>query len=113
MAQREAKLSRKIMDALRAEGYFCFKIHGGPTMMAGLPDIIVCAKGIFVGLETKNPEDRANTSPRQDLVHEMIRGAQGSCTVVCSPEEALLAVRSALKTVKQRYSMREGGTTNR
>lgn len=95
MAQREAKLSRKIMDALRLEGYFCFKIHGGPTMMAGLPDIIVCARGIFIGLETKLVATRNNTSPRQDLVHEMIVESGGYVAVVCSPEEALQAVREA------------------
>ena len=96
MAQRESKLSRLIMARLRQEGWFCFKIHGGPTMMAGLPDIIVCAEGLFIGLETKNPEDRANTSLRQELVHTLIRDAGGYCVVVCSPDEAVAEVRIAL-----------------
>ncbi len=96
MAQRESKLSRHIMEGLRREGYFCFKVHGGATMMAGLPDIVVCAEGIFVGLETKNPESRNDTSARQKLVHEMIRDSGGYCTVVCSVNEALDAVREAL-----------------
>lgn len=96
MAQREAKLSRHIMEGLRLEGYFCFKIHGGATMMAGLPDIVVCARGIFVGLETKNPESRGNVSPIQKHVHTKIREAGGFVAVVCSVNEALDAVSEAL-----------------
>ncbi len=97
MAQRESKLSRHIMEAIRREGHFCFKVHGGPTMMAGLPDIIVCAEGIFVGLETKNPESRNDVSPRQKVTHDQIRRTGGGyVAVVCSPGEALDAIREAL-----------------
>lgn len=96
MAQRESRLSRKIMDALEAEGWFCFKVHGSQYMMAGLPDIIVCAEGQFIGLETKLPETRDNTSLRQDYVHAKIRGAGGTAEVVCSPNEAVEVVRGVL-----------------
>lgn len=84
------------MKDLRAEGYFCFKVHGSEHMMAGLPDIIVCAMGRFIGLETKMPEKRSNTSPRQDYVHGLIRESGGIAAVVTSSEEALAAVRLAL-----------------
>jgi Holliday junction resolvase len=87
--QRESKLSRKIMDALRAEGAFAFKIHGGPWMMAGLPDIIACVDGRFVALETKNPGEEANTSKIQDHVHGLIRKAGGRVAVVTNVEQAL------------------------
>jgi len=97
MAQAEAKLSRKIMDALRAEGYFCFKVHGSEFMMAGLPDIICCAEGLFVGLETKLPSTRGNVSPRQSYVHSQIMGAKGVAAVVCSPNEALQVVAKVIK----------------
>lgn len=95
--QRESQLSRKIMQALRAEGYFCFKVHGGPTMMAGLPDIIVCARGFFIGLETKLPETRNNTSVKQDHVHGQIEAAGGVARVVCSAREALQVIRDVLQ----------------
>lgn len=96
MAQPESRLSRKIMDALRAEGYFCFKVHGSEMMMAGLPDIIVCAEGYFIGLETKMPTKRGNVSPRQVYVHSQIENAGGTAKVVCSPTEALQAIASVL-----------------
>lgn len=100
MTQPEAKLSRKIMDAIRAEGYFCFKVHGSEYMMAGLPDIIACAEGLFIGLETKLPSTRGNVSPRQAYVHSMIESSGGVATVVCSAAEALAVIRSALEGKK-------------
>lgn len=96
MSQPESKLSRKIMDALRAEGYFCFKVHGSEFMMAGLPDVVVCADGKFFGLETKLPSTRGNVSPRQTYVHAMIQHAGGIAQVVCSPQEAVDAVKAVL-----------------
>lgn len=99
MSQPESKLSRKIMEQLRLEGYFCFKVHGSEYMMAGLPDIIVCAKGLFIGLETKLPSARGNVSPRQRYVHTQIEHAGGVAQVVCSPQEALDVVKAALDAI--------------
>ena len=96
MAQREARLSRRIMTELRARGYFCFKVHGSEFMMAGLPDIIVCANGLFIGLEVKHPETRDDVSPRQSLVHEQIKNSGGTAEVVCTVDEALLAIDAAI-----------------
>jgi len=97
MAQRESARSRKIMEAVRAQGYFCFKVHGSEYMMAGLPDIIVCAKGLFIGLETKHPETREDLSARQVYVQGLIRQSQGISEVVTSPAEALAVIRKALR----------------
>jgi len=102
MAQPESRLSRQIMAALRAAGYFCFKVHGSEHMMSGLPDIIVCAGGAFVGLETKMPDKRTNTSARQELVHTQIKHAGGVAGVVCSVAEALAVVQAAERRVKRR-----------
>lgn len=96
MAQPESQLSRKIMTALREQGYFCYKNHGGPTMMAGLPDICVCAEGLFIMIETKMPADRQNVSTRQRYVHGQIRRAQGLVFVACGVLEALERTREAI-----------------
>lgn len=110
VSQPESKLSRQIMAELRARGVFCFKIHGGPTMMAGLPDIIACVPveiwtqdayeraepdtiGMFVGLETKTPDGKEST-PIQRRVHNNIRGANGGVFVVRSVEDAVAAITS-------------------
>jgi hypothetical protein len=78
------------MAALEKRGVFCFKVHGGPWMMAGLPDIIACVDGDFVGLETKTESGHA--SPIQQLIHTKIRMAGGRVYVVRSVAEALSVV---------------------
>lgn len=92
--QPEAKLSRKIKDKLNEQGGWFFKVHGSALMMAGLPDLIGCWRGRFIGLEVKMPDKRDNTSVRQDYVHSLILKAGGVVAVVCSPEEALEVVRT-------------------
>lgn len=103
MAQHESKLSRLIMEELRLEGWFCFKVHGNEYTMSGLPDVMVCAEGFFLGLETKNPEDRNKEDAHvrnQKRVQAKIRAAGGQSTVVCSPEEAVQVVRLWLRKMK-------------
>lgn len=95
--QAESRLSRKIMTEMRINGIFCFKVHGSALMMAGLPDIICCVDGIFLGLETKMPGHRKNTSARQDYVHSLIEASDGLVYVVTSVQEALDAVKKARK----------------
>lgn len=90
--QPESRISSAILDALKAAGIFAFKVHGGPRQMAGVPDILACVEGIFVGLEVKVPEKRNNTSARQDYVHGLIRASGGVTEVVCSVPEAMEVV---------------------
>ena len=89
MAQRESKRSRRIMNALRLEGAFCFKVWGSEHTMVGLPDIVGCYQGHFFAFETKNPESRDNVSAKQVYVMDLIRKAGGITGVVCTEEEAV------------------------
>lgn len=108
MAQPESKLSRDIMTALRARGIWCMKIHGGPTMMAGAPDIIACVPvqliteergydfqpfGLFVGFETKTPTG-GDPSAIQQRVHDNIRAASGVVFVPRSVQDAIDAIET-------------------
>lgn len=87
--QRESKLSQKIQRELRKHKVFCFKVHGTSHMMAGLPDLICCVDGLFVGMEVKHPETEGNLSARQRLVQNDIRKAQGIAEVVTCVDDAL------------------------
>lgn len=111
MAQPESRLSRAIMATLRANGIWCMKIHGGPTMMAGAPDILACVPvqpvveaegydimasyhvGVFIGFETKMPNG-GDPTPVQAHVHGKIRAAAGRVFVPRSVEDAIQALRS-------------------
>lgn len=97
MAQPESALSRKIMDALRAKGWFCFKVHGNEYTMAGVPDIICCAQGYFIGVETKMPSKRKNVSTIQQYRIGQINEAYGYAFVACSPVEALRKIKEYLE----------------
>jgi len=88
VAQGESRLSREIQDRIRARGGFCFKVHGGPTMMNGLTDIVGCYRGHSIWMETKMPEGDEPT-PIQRLRHNQIRAAQGIVAVVRSVREAM------------------------
>lgn len=87
MSQPESKLSRQIMSALRARGAFVFKVHGGPTMMAGLPDIVGVYQGRGIGVETKMPGN--SPTPVQLRVHEQMRQAGAVVVVAHNVAEAL------------------------
>jgi hypothetical protein len=94
--QPESKLSRAIKAMIRAGGGYCIKIHGGPTMEAGTPDLIACVPvrccespttvGLFVGIETKTPENRREDkdgSEIQKLRAAQIRHAGGVVIIPC------------------------------
>lgn len=87
MTQPESRLQRKIQDEIRKHGGFVFKVHGGPMMMTGLPDLIVCWHGLFIGLEVKMPGNDASTIQR--LRGQQIREAGGRAYIVRSVQEAL------------------------
>lgn len=87
MTQPEARLGAQIRKACAARGAFIFKIHGGPTMMAGLPDLIACYRGIFLGIEVKMPGNKP--SPIQRRRHDEINAANGAVIVAYSVSEVM------------------------
>jgi hypothetical protein len=90
MSQPEARLGRAIQTACKARGAFAFKIHGGPTMMAGLPDQIMCYRGQFVAMEVKMPEGKVSKIQERRL--REIRDAAGYAFVVRSVADAMDAL---------------------
>ncbi|MET0416574.1 MAG: hypothetical protein ABW022_11205 [Actinoplanes sp.] len=109
MAQPESRLSRAIKAAIRAGGGYCVKIHGGPTMEAGTPDILACIPvrkvvpikdgevevlaGQFVGIETKMP-DGGDPTPIQRHRHDQIKAVYGVVLVPRSVQDAVKALEA-------------------
>jgi hypothetical protein len=106
MKQPEARISTAIMAACRAKEWFCFKVHGSEYMMVGLPDIIVCAGGRFIGVETKLPATRNNVSNVQKLRHQQINDAGGFAFVACSANEAIRKIEEYLADLDDRIDGR-------
>ena len=84
----EKHIVADIKKALTKKGAWVVKTHGS-LHSAGLPDILVCYKGQFLGLEVKRPETRENVTERQKAVIDQIHQAGGMAGVVCSVDEAL------------------------
>ena len=64
-----------------------YNIHGGdnPFQAIGIPDLLCCWRGIFMGLEVKLPGEKAS---KVQLVNiEQIRRAGGIAEVVTSVED--------------------------
>ena len=93
----ESDLVSKCMKQIRMiPKVFCWKEHGGMYGTAGIPDIIVCANGRFIGLEVKLPGGRYGATALQLKTIEDIARAGGTAAVVRSVEEAVQIVKEAM-----------------
>lgn len=98
MAGPETRLVRDIRDRLlRAyPGSWVVKIHGGPYQVAGIPDLIGCVEGRFVGIEVKVPGKEDTLTPRQARTLELLRSARGIAFVATSPKQAVTVLEESL-----------------
>lgn len=72
---REKIIENKIKGYLKSKGAYFVKYHGNQFSQAGVPDILACYKGRFMGIEVKN--EIGKTTPLQDLNLKMINEAGG------------------------------------
>jgi hypothetical protein len=76
----EKRVKESVVRILkRLEIYYFFPVTGGYGH-SGIPDIVCCAKGRFIGIECKAGKGR--TTALQDAELEKIRDAGGSALVV-------------------------------
>ena len=89
----ERDITAAIMRYLKTvPGCFAFKEHGGMYGTAGLPDIICCYRGRFIGFEVKTPDGRL--SKLQETTIAKIREAKGEAFKVTSVEEVRLTLEN-------------------
>ncbi len=87
---RRGVQERKIVSDIKrylktVEGCFFWKEHGGMYGTAGIPDIIICYKGHFIGLEAKT--DTGKPTDLQTATIWKIRRAGGTAEIVRSVED--------------------------
>lgn len=82
----EKAVLHRTRKMLIEHGAFVFK-----TSDLGLPDLVGCYKGVFIGVEVKRPDPRKRhpVSPLQRRKLQMIREAGGLGVVVRHPEVEL------------------------
>ena len=90
----EKDIVNAIKKALTKNGAWVVKTHGS-IHTAGLPDLLVCYQGQFIGMEVKRPETRHTVTMRQQAFLDAIEAAGGTSGVVTSVEEALLLLKEA------------------
>lgn len=82
---KETRLQRKVQDYIESLGGYCFKVHGSGYMKAGIPDIIGCLEGRFIGIECK--VDKNKPSPLQLAHGRLIEKSGGIFIIAYSLEE--------------------------
>lgn len=50
---KESVLQTKMLELIRGRGGYAETIWGGGYQSAGIPDILACYKGVFLGIEVK------------------------------------------------------------
>lgn len=66
---------------------FLSKIHAGPHQPIGLPDVIGCCWGVFIGIEMKAPGKEGRLTQRQEKKLRDIAAAGGVEGVATSWDE--------------------------
>ena len=75
MLERDVVAAIKKYLASLGSDVFFWKEHGGPYGSAGIPDIICCYRGRFLGLEVKLPSGRLTELQKRAI--EKINRADG------------------------------------
>jgi len=88
----EALLRSKIVKALRAYSGFWVVNHATQYGTGGLPDIVGCYNGYYIGLEVKVPGKEHTLTERQSHILEQIRKAGGRAAMVTTVDQAMAVV---------------------
>ena len=82
---KEGTLVAKIKKYLIKNGAYCENIWGGGFQAAGIPDIIACYKGIFLGIEVKLDYNKPSEIQKAKL--KLINNAGGIGIVAYSIDD--------------------------
>lgn len=101
----EGRLQAAIVKAVRKRWSNVWIFHpvGSPYQATGVPDLLICVDGLFVGMEIKNPRPgespehtTSRVTPGQRAQIRAINRAGGTAGAVTSVEEAVALVEFAL-----------------
>lgn len=95
--KKETGIVNRIRRRLKREFYiFVFKVHGSIFQMAGIPDLVGCCAGIFIGIEVKTKKGRVSDI-QEEVMREIKKKGGGHCGVATTPDEACDFVRRTLR----------------
>jgi len=92
----EAKVKKKVVTILKDAGaYYFYPVTGGYGS-SGVPDIVACYRGTFIGIECKAGNGKPTKLQEKNL--EMIRDAGGWSLVI--NENNIAAVVETLRLIE-------------
>lgn len=80
MAHDEKNFENRVKKFLKDEGCWYLKTWGGGMQRSGIPDLLICCNGRFVGVELKS--DVGRPSPLQKYEIEQIQTSNGIALVL-------------------------------
>jgi Holliday junction resolvase len=86
----EKQITEKIIDRLKSEGFWVFKVHGGGLQKAGIPDVLACRAGRLYAFEVKRPGFSASRLQLKRI--RELEAAGAVVAVVSSVEDVLEAL---------------------
>jgi Holliday junction resolvase len=94
---KESVIQKKIKDYLESIGAYVIKVQSASK--AGVPDLVLCYKSLFIGIEVKTPETRTNISPLQLHNITLINKANGHAIVAWDVEGVKSLIRKIDETI--------------
>ena len=95
MLERDIIIDIKIYLTSLGSDVFFWKEHGGPYGTSGIPDIICCYKGRFLGLEAKLPGGKLTALQRRALDKINAAGGIGRRVETVDDVKAVIAQADA------------------
>jgi len=80
----EGKVKKEVREFLKKENIWYYQPVQNGMGQVGIPDFICCRKGTFIGIETKAPGKKNQTTPNQERVMKEIRDHGGFTLVADS-----------------------------
>ena len=87
---KESVLVTKMLELIRERGGYAENIWGGGFQSAGIPDILACYKGVFLGIEVKVGKNKPSTLQKAKV--KLINQAGGLAVVTWDSTEQVLAM---------------------
>ena len=87
---KESVLVTNMIELIRTRGGYAENIWGGGFQSAGIPDILACYKGVFLGIEVKVGKNKPSALQKAKV--KLINQAGGLAVVTWDDTEQLKAM---------------------
>ena len=81
----ESATQKKVIEWIRSEGQYVVNIHGHEMQERGIPDLLCCWDGLFIGIELKEPGEEPDAIQQYHLNN--IASANGYAMIAHSLED--------------------------